>query len=82
MCNAGKINIMKRDSWIIYQSLSSEMIFCWCMPKLASTEFWVKFSFFPSVNNFGIVFVGTICVTVGQVIRSFAMITCGESFNQ
>jgi protein-S-isoprenylcysteine O-methyltransferase len=47
---------------------------------IAATEFWIKVVFFPSTNML-LCRLGIGLVLVSQIIRSLAMITCGESFN-
>mmetsp|Transcript_4292 Transcript_4292/g.6284 ORF Transcript_4292/g.6284 Transcript_4292/m.6284 type:complete len:269 (+) Transcript_4292:65-871(+) len=48
---------------------------------VATTEFWLRFCFFPKFNSSNAAIVGIILVCTGQLIRSLAMKTCGESFN-
>lgn len=45
------------------------------------TEFWTRIIFFPRFNSPQIFFTGIVFVTGGQLCRSMAMATCGESFN-
>lgn len=47
---------------------------------IAFLEFWIRFAIFPwaSPLAYGL---GVLLVLVTQIIRSWAMITCGESFN-
>jgi protein-S-isoprenylcysteine O-methyltransferase len=47
---------------------------------IAFLEFWIRFFFFPHVSVIAYV-VGALLIVVSQIIRSWAMITCGESFN-
>jgi protein-S-isoprenylcysteine O-methyltransferase len=47
---------------------------------ISSLEFWVRFFFFPQGSTVAFLF-GAILVAVSQAIRSWAMMTCGESFN-
>ena len=47
---------------------------------ISFTEFWVRFIFFPRAFTVVSIF-GTLLVVVAQVIRSWSMMTCGESFN-
>jgi protein-S-isoprenylcysteine O-methyltransferase len=43
-------------------------------------EFWIRFIFFPRVSFIAYA-VGALLIILSQIIRSWAMITCGESFN-
>jgi len=43
-------------------------------------EFWIRFIFFPQ-TSITLFLSGTIFVVLAQIIRSWSMITCGESFN-
>jgi protein-S-isoprenylcysteine O-methyltransferase len=47
---------------------------------IAFLEFWIRFFFFPSASTAVFLF-GVILVIAAQTIRTWAMITCGESFN-
>lgn len=47
---------------------------------IAFLEFWIRFFFFPRVSLVAYA-LGAALVLVSQIIRSWAMITCGESFN-
>ena len=44
-------------------------------------EFWIRIIFFPKHNISKMYYIGIIFVIGGQVLRSVAMYTCGESFN-
>lgn len=44
-------------------------------------EFWVRFLFFPGLNNTSVVWFGVALVVASQILRSIAMMTAGESFN-
>ena len=44
-------------------------------------EFWIRIIFFPKHNISKMFYIGIIFVIGGQVLRSVAMYTCGESFN-
>ncbi len=46
----------------------------------AFLEFWIRFLYFPGASTLGFVF-GAVLVLFAQSIRTWAMITCGESFN-
>jgi protein-S-isoprenylcysteine O-methyltransferase len=48
---------------------------------VALFEFCIRFMLFPSFNSYSAAFLGIILVSMGQLVRSMAMITCGESFN-
>lgn len=43
-------------------------------------EFWIRFFFFPRGSHIAFLF-GALMVAVAQTIRSWSMLTCGESFN-
>ena len=43
-------------------------------------EFWVRFFFFPRSFSIASIF-GSLLVVAAQVVRSWSMMTCGESFN-
>ena len=47
---------------------------------VALTEFWIRFAFFPYFSSSSTC-IGIVVVLVAQFIRSWAMQTCGESFN-
>ena len=47
---------------------------------IAFLEFWIRFAFVPRASLIAFA-VGALLVVVAQIIRSSAMITCGESFN-
>lgn len=48
---------------------------------LSCCEFFARLLFFPSVQNKLLAIVGFVLAIMGQITRSLAMITCGESFN-
>jgi len=48
---------------------------------ISGVEFLIRFLVFPTKNSTFISVIGLALVLVGQLIRSLAMITCGESFN-
>lgn len=49
--------------------------------KLSCVEFCIRMVFFPSNNSPQIFRIGILVALAGQICRSWAMITCGESFN-
>jgi protein-S-isoprenylcysteine O-methyltransferase len=64
------------DSFLVNHSKAYTAAFL-----LATTEFWIRFWFFPSAPNRNVTLVGIPLVMLAQYIRSMAMKTCGESFN-
>eukprot|EP00563_Minutocellus_polymorphus_P001338 CAMPEP_0181032100 /NCGR_PEP_ID=MMETSP1070-20121207/6568_1 /TAXON_ID=265543 /ORGANISM="Minutocellus polymorphus, Strain NH13" /LENGTH=335 /DNA_ID=CAMNT_0023109487 /DNA_START=152 /DNA_END=1159 /DNA_ORIENTATION=+ len=68
--------VTSADSFVINQSMAytTAALVSWI-------EFWIRFGFFPFVNNVPVSFIGLIFLTSGQIVRALAMITCGESFN-
>ena len=49
--------------------------------QISWVEFWIRMLFIPQSNNGMISCIGIIFVIFGQTCRSWAMATCGESFN-
>lgn len=47
---------------------------------VAMCEFWIRFTFFPSSSLY-MSLIGVVMVFAAQLVRSWAMQTCGESFN-
>ena len=68
--------VTSADSFVVNQSMAytTAALVSWI-------EFWIRFAFFPFVNNVPVSKIGLILVTSGQIVRALAMITCGESFN-
>lgn len=67
---------LSADSYLVNHSLMYTVAFL-----CSTTEFWIRFFFFRSYNSTLISTVGLLVAIAGQVIRSIAMKTCGESFN-
>ena len=51
------------------------------LKKISWFEFCIRMLFFPSQNSARIFCIGIFFVIGGQICRSWAMVTCGESFN-
>uniref|UniRef100_A0A7R9W1N7 Protein-S-isoprenylcysteine O-methyltransferase n=1 Tax=Pseudictyota dubia TaxID=2749911 RepID=A0A7R9W1N7_9STRA len=70
-------SVTTADSFVVNQSLAytTAALVSWA-------EFWVRFALFPSVNGGDALSVaGFGLVLMGQLCRTLAMVTCGESFN-
>ena len=49
--------------------------------QISWTEFCIRILFFPRINNTRVFVIGLCFVIGGQTCRTWAMVTCGESFN-
>jgi protein-S-isoprenylcysteine O-methyltransferase len=64
------------DSFLVNHSKAYTAAFL-----IATSEFWIRFWFFPTLPCKTVTVVGILLVILAQFIRSTAMGTCGESFN-
>jgi len=73
LCNP---TVVSSDSFMVNHSkaYTTAALISW-------TEFFVRLYFFPQINSVRIFGIGLFFVLGGQICRTWAMITCGESFN-
>ena len=69
-------SVVNASSFVVNHSTAYTMAM-----MISWIEFWIRYLFFPSVNYIPTAYVGFGLIIIGQLARSFAMITCGESFN-
>lgn len=68
-------SVTSSESYLVNQSKAYTAAFL-----IAFCEFWIRFICFPATWTRPCI-LGSLVVALAQIIRSWAMITCGESFN-